>query len=517
MSGRNKWISFEGINVSKNNQERADIVRSTQYDIGKEHDKEYPFGLFEDDGDVDGDKKVLEVKETLEQIASEKFADAIKLDFIKSVDYRIMCRFLGLRSVTEVKSYPYKGIPIIVNLLEQVIPEYMKSEGYAFVGELNFDRNGDSVPVEKKVWKIGNKELIFAITGFLYYEKIDGTEQDNIVFFNYYDQEREIHQLSCFSPDDIKCETVVNNLEKFAKTHNCLRGCKLRDLDLHNSTFSIINSEPSKYTWDKYYYPEGVKELFDNEIFGFLNDIKSYNQCGINKRGVIVHGKPGGGKTSLGYIICNNVKNNTVIWITPELITKFINSIKEFYQLADFVSPCIVILEDLDLFGVDRDLGGDIHRLGTLMNILDGVNSINNSITVATTNRLDTIEKALRNRPGRFDRIVEIPSLDDKLRRKMIQNRLSDWDISENNLDYIISKTDEWTGAQVQEFINTVNLTFIRKKDMQKVITQELADSVFDTMYNYGVGEQSKAFGFAAPSKKSENETIGFGRKSENK
>lgn len=503
MSGLHRWSS---IGLPRISREKADIVMNTQIEVDKAARKNSPISvptdydemedLMWDDIEVQKTSSIP-AEESLSQIASEKFANEIKLDFIKSVDYRIMCRFLGLNGVTEVKSYPYKGLSIIVNLLEQVINDYMKDSGYAFVGELNFDRNGDSIPVEKKVWKIDNKELIYAIGGFLYYEKIGGNRKDNIVFYNYYDHEHEIYQLSCFSPDDIKCEEVVNNLEKYAKEHNCLRGSKLKDIDLHYSTFSIVNSEPEKYTWENYYYPEGVRELFDNEIFGFLDDIKTYNSYGINKRGVILHGKPGSGKTSIGYIICNNVKDKTVIWITPELITKFINSIKEFFQFANFVSPCVIMLEDLDLFGVDRDQGGDIHRLGTLMNILDGVNSINNSITIATTNRLECIEKALRNRPGRFDRIIEIPALTTELRKKMFKNRLSIWDVSDEIVDYIVGKTDEWTGAQVQEFVNTVNLHFIKQKDGEKIINHQIVNSVFETMFNYGVGEQSKAFGFA--------------------
>jgi len=475
-------------------------------------------------GDDDEDEEIMSDSDALNNLASKKFAEEIKIDFIKSIDYRIMCRFLGLDSVTEVKSYPYRGLAMMVNLLEQVVPDFMKEQGYAFAGELNFDRDGNSIPVEKKVWKVNDKEVVFAISGFLFYEKVNGERKDNIVYLTFYDQEHDIYLLSCYSPDDIKCEQVVNDLEKYAKANNCLRGAKLRDIDIHYSTFSIVQNDP-KYTWNNYYYPDGIRELFDNEVFGFLKNTEKYNKYGINKRGLILYGAPGTGKTSIGHIICNEVQGNTVIWITPEMITRFMNSLKEFYQLADFVSPCIVILEDLDLFGVDRDMGGDIHRLGTLMNILDGVNSIANSVTIATTNRLDAIEKALRNRPGRFDRIIEIPALSADLRKKMFAERLAIWKVSDEVLDYIVSRTDDdWTGAQVQEFVNTINLNFITAKDEgNNEITIELIDKIYETMLNFGVGEKVKEFsGFGKktkdkPSKKDDDDKpMGFGRKRNN-
>jgi hypothetical protein len=269
---------------------RAEIVRTMENEVKGQREESAPIPFYED-FDVE-DKEILDNKTALDTICSKKFANEIKIDFIKSIDYRIMCRFLGLDSVPEIKNYPYRGLAMIVNLLEQVLPDYMKEEGYAFAGELNFDRDGNSIPVEKKVWKIRDKEVIFNISGFAYYEKIGGKRKDNVVFLSFYDAEHEQYLLSCYSSDDIKSEQIVNKLELYAKAHNCLRGAKLRDIDIHYSTFSIVNSD-SKYTWEKYYYPKGIKELFSNEVFGFLDNTGKYNKFGITKRGILMWGAPG--------------------------------------------------------------------------------------------------------------------------------------------------------------------------------------------------------------------------------
>ena len=134
--------------------------------------------------------------------------------------------------------------------------------------------------------------------------------------------------------------------------------------------------------------------------------------------------------------------------------------------------------------------------LGALMNILDGVNAVNNSITIGTTNRLESIEAALRNRPGRFDRVVEIPALSDSLREKMFKARLKQWNVDKETLEYIVKKTGDWTGAEVQEFINGLNLKYISSKKKSKKITMEWTEEILEMMQKFGIGEKSSRLGF---------------------
>jgi len=260
---------------------------------------------------------------------------------------------------------------------------------------------------------------------------------------------------------------------------------KLEDIDVQNDIVYTDEGEEAIMSLESI----GIHDTFDLEV---LSDEHKYYANGI-----VSHNT---GKTSIGNIICNVLFNYTVIWITPEILSennyKSISSIKALYKLAEFLSPCVIILEDLDLFSQDRERGGDIISLGALMNILDGVNTIRNAVTLATTNRLKTIEKALRNRPGRFDRIVEIPPLSDKLREKMFKQRLKEWKTQNGVLKYIISQTPNWTGAEVQEFINTLSLKHISSKRKNKQINQKWAEEIIQTMRHFGVGEASAGFGF---------------------
>lgn len=444
-----------------------------------------------------------------DNVNAVKFADEIKIDFIPMVDFRILCRFLGASAVNDVQNHPHSAPPLLTMILMEALPRYMESNDFSFAGELNFDCNGNSVPPSKNPWLIHGKETTFTVTGFLYFEAKSGKREDNVAFYLYTDLERGGASITCYTRDVKKSKECMRGLKLYAKKSNCLRGAKLKDINIFTASFSEVDYD-EKYTWENYYYPQNIIDLFELEVFQFVKDSKRYNEQGISKRGVIIYGKPGAGKTTIGNIICNMIPDHTVIWITPEILVendfKAFNSIKSLYKLADFVSPCVIILEDLDLFGNDRDRGGDLMSLGALMNVLDGVNSIKNAVTIGTTNRLKSIEVALRNRPGRFDRVIEIPPLTEDLRKKMFKNRLKGWTVAKGVIEHLVSCTDKWTGAEAQEFINSLNLKQIGSKRTKKRLDKKWTDEILQTMKQFGVGEASGKFGFGKHNSDDDND-----------
>lgn len=365
----------------------------------------------------------------------------------------------------------------------------MESEDYDFAGQILFNDQGQPVPVLTRTWTLNQQEITYTKDGLLFFEpKITrkGKEkQDNIVFQVWESPQNGSAGVNCYSGDIRKAKKMIERLETFTKGHNCLRGAKLRDISMATAQFREVETN-SKYTWEKYYFPKQVRDMFALEVFGFLKNTKRYNALGITKRGVLLYGKPGTGKTTIGHIICNMAKDSTVIWITPELIAE--NnvgrmSIKLLYMLTDFVSPAVIVLEDLDLFSEDREGVVDQLRLGALMNVLDGVNSVTNAVTVATTNRLNLVEKALSNRPGRFDSVVEIPPLTPILRSKMFKDRLSGCEIKDGVIEHLVKHSDDWTGAETQEFINRLNLYFINKnQEDNRVVTIDVVNEVLEIM-----------------------------------
>tara|TARA_Y100000310_G_scaffold345742_1_gene469100 strand:+ start:188 stop:1156 length:969 start_codon:yes stop_codon:yes gene_type:complete len=240
-----------------------------------------------------GDAESTVSEEELLKKCKLAFEKDIKVDLIDGVDLRIMCRFLGISAVNDIKEHDFKEVPLITSLVMQSIENYMASKGYAFTGEMNFDMNGKPTPTQKQVWTTKGEEVSFTVNGYVYYEKLNSSNRnDNVSFLVYTDKHNNIAQISCFTNNEKRSEKIILDLVSFAKKNNCLRGVKLKNVDLINSSFEEIISDP-KYAWDNYYFPDDVRKVFEEEIFGFLRNIKEYNKYGIVKRGYILHGEPG--------------------------------------------------------------------------------------------------------------------------------------------------------------------------------------------------------------------------------
>jgi hypothetical protein len=424
-----------------------------------------------------------ENRNIIEAVKTVNFGKDIEVMLINSTSLRILCYFLGLQRVNQLKAAGYSKSPLVTLLVMERIVAYMESKGFVLAGELAFDDEGNAIPVTKHAWNVGSKTVSFTCTGSLYFDKCTDNKNENVVFSLTTHLSNRLTNIACITDNDQKSVDFIDGLELYTRKNNCLRGKKLKDINITGATFEEVG-DCSKYNWENFYYDDEVKTLFNREIFGFINNIEEYNKRGISKRGVMFYGCPGSGKTSLGKLICNYLPDNTVIWVTPDSIAEnddFRYSIKSLYALSDFLSPSVFILEDMDLIASDRESGGDNLRLGTLMNILDGVNSVHNSITVGMTNRMQSIEGALRNRPGRFDRLVQIDFLSDNLRKNMFVDRLGDFDfVDDNVLDYLVKNTSKWTGADTQEFINSLDMYFVENGKTGKGEREVTLDIVTD-------------------------------------
>lgn len=98
------------------------------------------------------------------------------------------------------------------------------------------------------------------------------------------------------------------------------------------------------------------------------------------------------------------------------------DGIASIFEMARDLKPSLLFFEDLDLFGGKRSMPGcNSHLLGELMNQLDGVKENNDIVVVATTNDLEAIEPAIKDRPSRFDCVLEVPEIDDGTRHRYLR------------------------------------------------------------------------------------------------
>jgi hypothetical protein len=425
------------------------------------------------------------------------FSKEAEILSIHSCTWRTICFFLGIASPQNVKREKFEDLGLIVMLLKQISSKFMEDFGYKFAGELNFDSSDELIPCTKCTWKIGVKtddQQTFTSIGYQFFQHVENPSKNVVLWFSPLDPTAG-YCIWAYAYDENLCEDILEGLKTFAKQNNWLRGKKIRDVDALRATFAEVDLS-EEYTWDKYYYDPVVRKLFEVEIFGFLDDVEKYNARKIRKRGFLMHGPPGGGKTTLGKIACRYVEKHTVIWITPEIFSNGagVAAIRLLYNLAEYLSPIVIILEDIDLYSEDREHVVESTGLGVLTNVLDGVHDVTNSVTIAMTNRKDLVEKALRSRPGRFDRVIEIPALSTPLRRQMLEDRLTIFkSVDAGVVDYMVGQTNGCTGAEIQEIITSIHMYFIaRDSDEEENVSKEIVMTAIETVEKFSDNTKGK-------------------------
>jgi ATP-dependent 26S proteasome regulatory subunit len=166
--------------------------------------------------------------------------------------------------------------------------------------------------------------------------------------------------------------------------------------------------------------PEGTLEQVRAHVVGLAEHREQLRDKGQHlKRGVLLYGPPGTGKThTVRHLVGATAQATVVLLSGAEMV-----HVGAAAQIARAHQPAIVVIEDCDLIAEDRDyhLGGASPLLFTLLDAMDGLDPDADVVFLLTTNRAETLEKALAQRPGRVDLAVEIPLPHEAARRALIE------------------------------------------------------------------------------------------------
>ncbi len=208
-----------------------------------------------------------------------------------------------------------------------------------------------------------------------------------------------------------------------------------------------------------------------------------YKKVGIEPpKGVLLVGLPGTGKTLLAKAVAHQTNATFIRFVGSELVQKYIGEgarlVRELFELAREKSPSIVFIDEIDAIGAKRleiATSGDreVQRtLRQLLEELDGFNPLGDVKIIAATNRPDILDDALL-RPGRFDRIIEIPSPTAAGREKIFAIHTREMSIS-GKIDFfnLAERTDGCTGADIKAICTEAGMFAIRE-DRDKVLTED--------------------------------------------
>ena len=197
---------------------------------------------------------------------------------------------------------------------------------------------------------------------------------------------------------------------------------------------------PDGTDWNSLFLDDGVKERVRFHVqFLMQNAATLRDRLGVrSRRGIILSGPPGTGKTLIGRILADTI-DATMLWVTPCFLTTNEDDIQQVLDLARMVAPVVLFLEDIDVFAEDRSPNATAFSLGELMN------------------------QASRNRPGRFDRVIEVPAPSPAHATAYLRARFAGHTLRRGDLAWFATSAAGRTGAELEELANTVFMLALQR------------------------------------------------------
>jgi len=212
-----------------------------------------------------------------------------------------------------------------------------------------------------------------------------------------------------------------------------------------------------------------------------LKHPKLFEKVGIDPpKGVLLYGPPGCGKTLMAKALANEVHATFIKVVGSELVRKYIGEgarlVSELFELAREKAPTVVFIDEIDAIGakrMDETTGGEREVNRTLMQLLaelDGFDPRGNVKVIAATNRPDILDPALL-RPGRFDRLIEVPLPNFTGRLEILKVHTRRMSLKDVDIKAIAEMTEGASGADLKAIATEAGMFAIRSR--RSYITHE--------------------------------------------
>jgi len=209
-----------------------------------------------------------------------------------------------------------------------------------------------------------------------------------------------------------------NDYEKYIEFRNKY-DTWLTARDREHLEIRVIGGEGMPYTrtapWEDIFLPDDLKKEIRDSVEGFLTNEALYKDHNIPwKRGILLYGEPGCGKSSL---IKTIIANNDIKPVTVNTSSQTNDdTISEAFAYAQEQGPSLLYIEDLDTL-LTRSVS-----VSHFLNLLDGVYTRNGILVMATANDISKLNMAVTDRPSRFDRKIEIPLPTEDMAQKYLKS-----------------------------------------------------------------------------------------------
>jgi transitional endoplasmic reticulum ATPase len=285
-------------------------------------------------------------------------------------------------------------------------------------------------------------------------------------------KEAAMRSLRRILPDiDLKEEKIPNEiLQKIIITDDDFKDALK---EVRPSALREVLVQVPNVTWGDIGGLESLKEELHEAVEWPLKHKEAFEYADVRgPKGILLYGPPGTGKTLIAKAVAHTTESNFISIKGPELLSKWVGEsekgVREVFRKAHQAAPCIIFLDELDSLAPSRSSGSsDSHVtervVSQLLTEIDGLEELNNVLVIGATNRVDLIDNALL-RPGRFDRILEVPMPDSKAREHIFKIHTKKKPLDNNiNFARLVELADGFSGAEVEGVCNRAAMSAIRR------------------------------------------------------
>jgi transitional endoplasmic reticulum ATPase len=262
-------------------------------------------------------------------------------------------------------------------------------------------------------------------------------------------------------PQEILQKIVITN-EDFRDSLKEVRPSALREVMI----------QTPNVTWDDVGGLESLKEELREAIEWPIKHKEAFDYVDVDTpKGILLHGPPGTGKTLIAKAVAKMTESNFISIKGPELLSKWVGEsekgVREIFRKARLAAPCIIFLDEVDALVPRRGGSSDSHVsenvVSQILTEIDGLEELHNVLIIGATNRLDIVDPAIL-RPGRFDRIIEVPLPDAKSRSNIFKIHTKKKPLAKDvDLEKIVELTDGFSGAEIAAVVNRAGITALKR------------------------------------------------------
>lgn len=322
---------------------------------------------------------------------------------------------------------------------------------YRDFSELLSDSDYRVGPVDYRSVPIGRGQDLTCLSGALVVFRWDGAPMALWLRGGDPDDHNQPAILEVASPERPAAEAFFQRLEELMSERNVFRG---KVVSMSSHAFSqgvgpLRFHDPKSVARNEVILPDGLLEQIERQVAGIAEHrefLRSHDQH--LKRGVLLFGPPGTGKTHVINYLLGQLPDFTVVLVSGTAVER----ISEACAIARKLHPALVIVEDVDLIAEDRGARGGSHPL--LLQLLNELDGIGNDVDVAfilTTNQIEILERALAARPGRVDLAVEVPLPDKEGRRRLFRLYADGLGLSGTEIDRMADRCEGVTASFAKE------------------------------------------------------------------